>query len=153
MQSHSTKALICLLLSWSFFGCASSESSAETKTQSVAQVSEISILKLDSLRQAYPDAILLDVRDDEEWAMGHLNGASFISYDWDDRKSHLSTLPWDRPVLIYCEAGGRSGVMTEELRIIGHPRIVDLIGGISSWSDANRPVVFDPPVEIPRSKN
>ena len=153
MQSHSTKALICLLLSWSFFGCASSESSAETKTQSVAQVSEISILKLDSLRQAYPDAILLDVRDDEEWAMGHLNGASFISYDWDDRKSRLSTLPWDRPVLIYCEAGGRSGVMTEELRIIGHPRIVDLIGGISSWSDANRPVVFDPPVEIPRSKN
>ena len=153
MQSHSTKALICLLISWSFFGCASSESSAETKNQSVAQVSEISILKLDSLRQAYPDAILLDVRDDQEWAMGHLNGASFISYDWDDRKSHLSTLPWDRPVLIYCEAGGRSGVMTEELRIIGHPRIVDLFGGISSWSDANRPVVFDPPVEIPRSKN
>ena len=153
MQSHSTKALICLLISWSFFGCASSESSAETKNQSVAQVSEISILKLDSLRQAYPDAILLDVRDDQEWAMGHLNGASFISYEWDDRKSRLSTLPWDRPVLIYCEAGGRSGVVTEELRIIGHPRIVDLIGGISSWSDANRPVVFDPPVEIPRSKN
>lgn len=113
------------------------------------QVQEISILKLDSLQAALPNALLIDVRSDEEWAAGHLNGAAYISYDWDHRLEPLKALPSDRPVLVYCEAGGRSGVITEELRIIGHPYIIDLIGGMEAWSENNRPVSFEEPVALP----
>ena len=86
---------------------------------------------------------------DEEWAAGHLAGASYISFDWDHRLDPLKALPEDRPVLVYCEAGGRSGVITEELRILGHPYIVDLIGGMEAWSENDRPVAFDEPVALP----
>lgn len=113
------------------------------------QVQEISILKLDSLQAALPNALLIDVRSDEEWAAGHLEGASYISFDWDHRLEPLKALPSDRPVLVYCEAGGRSGVITEELRIIGHPYIIDLIGGMEAWSENNRPVAFGEPVALP----
>ena len=124
-------------------------STAPSSTNAHPQVQEISILKLDSLQTALPNAILIDVRSDEEWAAGHLAGASYISFDWDHRLEPLKALPEDRPVLVYCEAGGRSGVITEELRIIGHPYIVDLIGGMEVWSENNRPVVFDEPVALP----
>jgi len=122
---------------------------APSATHAHPQVQEISILKLDSLQAALPNAILIDVRSDEEWAAGHVADASYISFDWDHRLKPLKALPEDRPVLVYCEAGGRSGVITEELRIIGHPYIIDLIGGMEAWSENNRPIVFDEPVALP----
>lgn len=124
-------------------------STAPSGTNAHPQVQEISILELDSLQAALPNAILIDVRSDEEWAAGHLAGASYISFDWDHRLDPLKALPEDRPVLVYCEAGGRSGVITEELRILGHPYIVDLIGGMEAWSENDRPVAFDEPVALP----
>ena len=144
-MKHST--FIAALISLCTFGCQSGNETA--KSASHPQVQEISILKLDSLQQALPNAILLDVRSDEEWDAGHLAGASYISYDWDHRLEPLKALPEDRPILVYCEAGGRSGVITEELRIIGHPYIIDLIGGISEWTEADLPVVFGKPVALP----
>ncbi len=128
--------------------CAGS-STAPSSTSAHPQVQEISILKLDSLQAALPNALLIDVRSDEEWAAGHLDGASYISFDWDHRLDPLKALPEDRPVLVYCEAGGRSGVITEELRILGHPYIIDLIGGMEAWSENGRPVAFDEPVALP----
>jgi len=141
------RTFIAALIFLSTFGCQSGNETA--KSASHPQVQEISILKLDSLQQALPNAILLDVRSDEEWDAGHLAGASYISYDWDHRLEPLKALPEDRPILVYCEAGGRSGVITEELRIIGHPYIIDLIGGISEWTEADLPVVYDKPVALP----
>lgn len=131
-----------------FAACAGSNSTP-SESDARPQVQEISILKLDSLQGTLPNAILIDVRSDEEWAAGHLEGASYISFDWDHRLDPLKALPDNRPVLIYCEAGGRSGVITEELRIIGHPYIVDLIGGMEAWSENARPVAFDEPVALP----
>lgn len=127
-------------------GCQSNDTAASTPQP---QVQEISILKLDSLLEALPNAIVLDVRSDEEWAAGHLADAAYISFDWDHRLEPLKALPADRPVLVYCEAGGRSGVITEELRIIGHPYIVDLIGGMEAWGEAGRPLAFGEPVALP----
>ncbi|MAI24164.1 MAG: hypothetical protein CL828_08910 [Crocinitomicaceae bacterium] len=120
-----------------------------SETKARPQVEEISILELDSLNAALPNAILLDVRSDEEWAAGHLSGASYISFDWDHRLNLLKALPQDRPILVYCEAGGRSGVISEELRIQGHTYIIDLLGGMEVWSENERPVVFGAPVALP----
>ena len=131
-----------------FVACGGAESNTAEAGER-PQVQEISILQLDSLQKALPNAILLDVRSDEEWEAGHLEGAAYISFDWDHRLEPLKALPSDRPVLVYCEAGGRSGVITEELRIIGHPYIVDLIGGMESWMENERPVAFGEPVALP----
>ena len=112
-------------------------------------VREISILQLDSLQSAHPSAVLIDVRSDEEWAAGHLSQACFISFDWDHRVDTLRKLPFDRPAFVYCEAGGRSGVVTEELRLLGHPMIIDLIGGAERWVEAKRDLHFGDATPLP----
>jgi rhodanese-related sulfurtransferase len=129
-------------------GSSATESSDAThKEHSV--VREISILHLDSLKALYPSAILIDVRSDEEWTTGHLEQASFISFDWDYRIDTLRKLPANRPALVYCEAGGRSGVVTEELRLLGHPMIIDLIGGMERWLEANGEVHWNEAIPLP----
>jgi rhodanese-related sulfurtransferase len=133
-----------------FCSCGNAPSSQTTSAQ---QSTEISILLWDSLLAAHPDAILLDVRSDEEWEAGHLANASYVSFDWDHRKEPLSKIPWDRPVYVYCEAGGRSGVVTEELRIIGHPHIVDLIGGMERWMENEKPLDFGLPVPLAQKED
>ena len=143
--SHQLRFAAMFFASASLFSCGNSVAPASLDHE---QVTEISILNLDSLQQAHPDAILLDVRSDEEWAAGHLAGASYVSFDWDHRKDPLSDIPWDRPVFVYCEAGGRSGVVTEELRIIGHPHIVDLTGGMEQWMENDRPLAYDEPAPL-----
>lgn len=144
-----TSLPLTLIAFVALFAACAGGSTAPSATNAHPQVQEISILKLDSMQAALPNAILIDVRSDEEWAAGHLADASYISFDWDHRLEPLKALPEDRPVLVYCEAGGRSGVITEELRSIGHPYIIDLIGGMEAWSENNRPVVFDEPVALP----
>ena len=142
-----TTALICAIVLLSH--CGSSTTAQTGNNTDHPQVSEISILHLDSLQALYPNALLLDVRSDEEWAQGHLEQAGYISFDWDHRLEPLKQLPTDRPVMVYCEAGGRSGGITEELRIIGHPHIIDLIGGMEAWLEAGKPVAFDGPIALP----
>ena len=68
-----------------FVSCGSESSTTTVHRAPHQQVTELSILFLDSLQQAHPDAILLDVRSDEEWALGHLSQAAYISFDWDHR--------------------------------------------------------------------
>ena len=127
--------------------CTTTNSSPEDSATK-SRVQDISILKLDSLQAALPKAILIDVRSDEEWAAGHLQGASYISFDWDNRLDSLKILPQNQPILIYCEAGGRSGVVTEELRILGHPNVVNLIGGMEMWAENDLPVAFHSPIPL-----
>ena len=86
-------------LHWTLFACAAlltacaGGTTTPSETKARPQVEEISILELDSLNAALPNAILLDVRSDEEWAAGHLSGASYISFDWDHRLDLLKALP------------------------------------------------------------
>ena len=120
--------LTCVALLTGCAGC----SSKPAETDGGLQIQTISILKLDSLQAALPTAILIDVRSDEEGAAEHLAGASNVSFDWDHRLDSLKAQKENRPVLVYRAAGGRSGIITEELRILGCLYIVDLIGGIEA---------------------
>ena len=150
IPSHSFSGVCHLMFAGILFGsCDSGSSTTPAHSAPHKQVTELSILSLDSLQHAHPNYILLDVRSDEEWAMGHLNQAAYISFDWDHRLEPLGQLPTDRPVFVYCEAGGRSGVITEELRIMGHPHIIDLIGGMEAWLEAGKDVAFGEPVPLP----
>ena len=148
-----SRSFLLALIALTFDSCQTNGTATQQIDAPPQQVTEISILKWDSLHLAHPDAILLDVRSDEEWDAGHLEGACYISFDWDHRKEPLSLLPQDRPVFVYCEAGGRSGVVTEELRIIGHPHIFDLIGGMSQWIENERPLAFGPPETLPQTSH
>lgn len=93
-------------------------------------------------------ALVLDVRSDGEWAEGHLEGAAYIPFQSDDFSEQLAALPHDRPVLVYCAAGGRSAKAMNLLNAAGHPEVYNLVGGIGAWKEAGQSVVFTDPITV-----
>lgn len=81
--------------------------------------------------EANPDAILLDVRTQEEYDGGHIPGA--VCFPNEDILPELP-LPFekDAEILVYCRSGRRSAEAAEKLKHMGYANVADF-GGIQSW--------------------
>lgn len=90
------------------------------------------IEKAKALLEAHPEAAVLDVRTEEEYVTGHLNGAILLPVDELSPERVQAALPdRDRAVLVYCRSGARSGRAAERLRALGY-QVYDL-GGLVGW--------------------
>lgn len=89
----------------------------------------------------YEDALVLDVRDDSEYASGHLPNAKHIPVESiKDRWNELEKFK-DKPVVIIFTPGLRAGQAGTLLRKNGFARVFNLSGGIETWQRENLPVV------------
>lgn len=82
------------------------------------------------------DVLLLDVREDEEWAAGHVAGATHLPMS----RLDLGAVPTDRPVVCVCRSGNRSGQVTDHLSGAGID-ITNMAGGMLAWAAAGLPMV------------
>jgi rhodanese-related sulfurtransferase len=89
---------------------------------------------------ATKDAVYLDAREQEEYAVSHLAGARWVGYD-DFNLSRLRGIAKDAPIVVYCSVGYRSGKITEQLRDAGFSNARNLYGGIFEWVNTGNPVV------------
>lgn len=77
---------------------------------------------------------LLDVREADEYAAGHIDGATLIPLG--DLKARVSELPKDREIVVYCRSGRRSATAVETLHALGYDKAVSLAGGYTAWTAA-----------------
>lgn len=94
------------------------------------------------------DPTVLDVREDDEWAAGHIDGAIHIPLS--ELPSRLPELPDADPLIVTCRGGGRSAQATAYLQQIGIDA-ANLDGGMQAWDAAGRAMVSDngvPPTVI-----
>ena len=85
-------------------------------------------------------AVLVDVREDDEWAAGHAPGARHMPLS---RLQHeYQSLTPDLTIIAVCRMGGRSAKATAALRGAGYD-VVNLAGGMQAWAAAGQPVVTD----------
>ncbi|MGI9613450.1 MAG: rhodanese-like domain-containing protein [Acidimicrobiales bacterium] len=88
-----------------------------------------------------PDGlIVLDVRTPEEFADGHLEGAMMIDFYSPDFADQLADLDPNRPYLLYCRSGNRSGQTTAIMDQLGFANVADIDGGIVAWAEAGLPL-------------
>jgi rhodanese-related sulfurtransferase len=87
-----------------------------------------------------PALTVLDVREDDEWAAGHIEGARHIPLM--QVPARFAELPSDRQVLVVCRVGSRSAQATAYLQAQG-VQAVNLAGGMVAWAQAGRPMVSD----------
>jgi len=80
---------------------------------------------------------IVDVREPEEYAGGHVPGA--VNIPLSQLGERHGELPRDVPVHVICEAGGRSARAAEALTAAGIDA-VDVAGGTSAWRTAGHPV-------------
>ena len=86
------------------------------------------------------NAVLLDVREDKEFAGGHLPNAVHIPLSaLGSRGGELAKLT-SRPVIAYCERGQRSASAGSALTKLGFADVYQLTGGFRAWKDAGLPV-------------
>lgn len=79
---------------------------------------------------AYSDALLVDVREDHEWATGHLPGA--VHYPLSALVEGLPKLPESKRYVFYCAHGQRSLFAARLFRNAGYPNVASLAGGITA---------------------
>lgn len=91
------------------------------------------------LRKEKP--VLVDVRTPEEFAAGHLAGASLVDFKAADFAEKIAKLDKSAKTLIYCRSGHRSGLALERMAGLGFADAKDIAGGISAWQAAGYPVV------------
>ena len=80
-----------------------------------------------------PDVVLIDVREKEEYAAGHIPEATLIPLG--QLGSRLNEIPKDKTVVAVCRSGNRSGQATEILRQAGF-NAHNMDGGMISWEQA-----------------
>ncbi len=86
------------------------------------------------------DAVLLDVREDDEWAAGRAPGA--VHLPMTELAGRLDEIPDGDPIYVICRSGNRSARVTAYLNAQGWES-VNVSGGMGSWASAGRPMVAD----------
>ena len=104
------------------------------------RVQEISVA---SAEQAIRDAdVLVDVRETDEFAAGHLPGAVHISRGMLEFKfSGAPALqPRDIKIVLYCKTSGRAALAAVALHDMGYLNVQSIAGGFDAWVAAGKPV-------------
>jgi glyoxylase-like metal-dependent hydrolase (beta-lactamase superfamily II)/rhodanese-related sulfurtransferase len=99
----------------------------------------IDTVGIDAMQSRDQGAVVVDVREPEEYQTGHVPGA--INLPQAELASRLDELPKDRPLLMVCQSGMRSVRSAQFLRQAGFARVASVKGGTSAWSGAGRPLV------------
>lgn len=107
---------------------------AKTRVQEVA---------LADAEQAIRDAdVLVDVREADEFAAGHLGGAVHISRGMLEFKfsANPALQPRDLKIMLYCKTSGRAALAAAALHEMGYLNVQSIAGGFDAWAAAGKPV-------------
>jgi len=88
--------------------------------------------ELQSRLNSEKTAFLIDVRQQDEYDAGHIDGAKLIPLS--TLADHASELPKDRDIVVYCKSGRRSAEALSFLQAQGFKNVVSLSGGFQEWA-------------------
>jgi rhodanese-related sulfurtransferase len=86
---------------------------------------------------------LIDVREDSEWAKGHLPGAIHLCKGIIERDIENTVPGKATPIVLYCGGGFRSALAADNLQKMGYVNVFSMDGGWRGWTDAGYPTVKD----------
>ena len=86
--------------------------------------------------------VLVDVREADEYAAGHLPGAVHISRGMLEFKfsANPALQPRDLKVMLYCKTSGRTALCATALHEMGYLNVQSVAGGFDAWAAAGKPV-------------
>ena len=80
---------------------------------------------------------LVDVREDDEFAVDRIAGARHIGRGVLERDVETLIPGKDEPIVLYCGGGFRSALAADNLQRMGYTNVVSMDGGIRAWREAN----------------
>jgi rhodanese-related sulfurtransferase len=87
--------------------------------------------------------LLVDVREDNEWAKGHLPGAVHLGKGIIERDIEQRAPDTNAKIILYCGGGFRSALAAENLQKMGYTNVESMDGGWRGWVEAGLPTAKD----------
>ncbi len=84
-------------------------------------------------------AVLIDVRDEEDWREDHAKGAKHLSRGIIELEIEEQVPDPKTPIICYCGGGSRSALVAESLQKMGYENVRSLAGGFRAWKEAGLP--------------
>lgn len=113
-----------------------------------SQIKEVSVT--DATKAIQDSDILLDVREADEYASGHIPGAVHISRGL--LEFRLSSSPElasrDLKIVLYCKTSGRAALAAKSLHDMGYLNVESISGGFDAWVAAGNPIAKPEPLEF-----
>ena len=103
-----------------------------------SEIREVDTAQADELRQR-PGAVVLDVREPDEYEQGAIPGAVHIPRGTLESSVENRLTDKSAPVIIHCASGVRSAFAAKTLRDMGYQDVVSMTGGFNKWKDEGRP--------------
>ena len=86
------------------------------------------------------EAVLIDVREESEWAAGHARGALHLGKGVIERDIEQRVPDKSAPIILYCGGGFRSALSADNLRKMGYTNVASMAGGWRAWQAEGAPV-------------
>lgn len=82
---------------------------------------------------------VLDVREDSEWAAGHVRGAEHLGRGILERDIEARVPDKNAALIVYCGGGFRSALSADNLQKMGYANVASMAGGWRAWKDRGFP--------------
>jgi len=105
-----------------------------------ARVKQIDLEGYRAMLQRGEEHVLVDTREDNEWAAGHAAGAVHLSKGIIERDIETKYPDKNTTLVLYCGGGFRSALAADNLRQMGYTNAISLDGGWRAWTAAGMPV-------------
>ena len=116
-----------------------SEAFLKIVNDSKARVKEVTVAETLARLKANPNAILVDVREDNEWIAGHAAPAIHLGKGIIERDVDAAIPDRSAEVILYCGGGFRSALAGDALLRMGYTNVFSMAGGWKAWNEAEAP--------------
>ena len=87
--------------------------------------------------------LLVDVREESEFAKDHLPGAIHLGKGVIERDVEARVPDVKTPMILYCGGGFRSAMAADNLQKMGYTNVLSMDGGVREWREKNYPMTRD----------
>jgi rhodanese-related sulfurtransferase len=108
-----------------------------------SRVRECTVADVAAMRSRGEKFTLVDVREDNEWAAGHLPGAVHLGKGVIERDVEKAIPDPNTKIVLYCGGGFRSALAADNLQKMGYKNVISMDGGYKGWVSAGHALEKD----------
>src|SRR5499433_628062 len=108
-----------------------------------ARVKELTVDDVKAMLDRGEKFLLVDVREESEYAKDHLPGAIHLGKGVIERDIEARVPELNQEMVLYCGGGFRSALAADNLQKMGYTNVISMDGGIREWREKGYPLVKD----------